>query len=377
MIFFEEFLRKRVFETFDLLICMALSRVHFRVRGETLPTGAFAGGPSTTARSRMPLSHWSGRLQRSMPNSGRNNWTQPSRWSQRPASAGLEQLQRQTFRRLRVAGRWQLGHHFRAPLRIFGQDARGIARSLAEVVEPPPSGYAARPMEKVPTTPDPLDPVRLRVALRRARRVRSGDALALGAMMAAQCVNSLHGANPSFTVTWGAAAWGASLATLLTVAVTMMAPANRIDDAFAAGPQSAFVAHCRATLTGVVESPEFVMMPLWFIGCALLPFLVGLNLDASKNSPPDYWKAAADVTFYGTLCVRPVWNRFVGTRDLRAVLATLPAPPRPEPPGPALEAELRELLASGNRIEAIKRCRESTGAGLAEAVAAVKALERE
>ena len=39
------------------------------------------------------------------------------------------------------------------------------------------------------------------------------------------------------------------------------------------------------------------------------------------------------------------------------------------------EDEIRELLASGNKIAAVKRYREETGVGLAEAKAAVEALE--
>ena len=41
----------------------------------------------------------------------------------------------------------------------------------------------------------------------------------------------------------------------------------------------------------------------------------------------------------------------------------------------AFEAMIRELLASGNKIAAIKRYREETGVGLAEAKAAVESLE--
>ncbi len=40
-----------------------------------------------------------------------------------------------------------------------------------------------------------------------------------------------------------------------------------------------------------------------------------------------------------------------------------------------LEDEIRELLASGNKIAAIKRFRQETGLGLAEAKAAVEAFE--
>ena len=43
---------------------------------------------------------------------------------------------------------------------------------------------------------------------------------------------------------------------------------------------------------------------------------------------------------------------------------------------PDFEAELWTLLAEGRKIDAIKRYREQTGAGLAEAKQAVEALER-
>lgn len=41
----------------------------------------------------------------------------------------------------------------------------------------------------------------------------------------------------------------------------------------------------------------------------------------------------------------------------------------------AFEDEIRELLASGNKIAAVKRYREQTGFGLAESKAAVESLE--
>ena len=41
----------------------------------------------------------------------------------------------------------------------------------------------------------------------------------------------------------------------------------------------------------------------------------------------------------------------------------------------AFENEIRELLASGDKIAAVKRYREETGVGLAEAKAAVESLE--
>ncbi|MBI1904224.1 MAG: hypothetical protein HYS13_24275, partial [Planctomycetia bacterium] len=45
------------------------------------------------------------------------------------------------------------------------------------------------------------------------------------------------------------------------------------------------------------------------------------------------------------------------------------------PVGPEFEGELRSLLAGGQKIEAIRRYRERTGVGLAEAKDAVEALE--
>lgn len=46
------------------------------------------------------------------------------------------------------------------------------------------------------------------------------------------------------------------------------------------------------------------------------------------------------------------------------------------PPRDALDAEVRDLLFSGRKIEAIKHYREATGVGLKEAKDAVEALER-
>lgn len=43
---------------------------------------------------------------------------------------------------------------------------------------------------------------------------------------------------------------------------------------------------------------------------------------------------------------------------------------------PDLDAEIRALLAEGRKIDAVKRLREETGIGLAEAKDAVEALER-
>jgi hypothetical protein len=61
--------------------------------------------------------------------------------------------------------------------------------------------------------------------------------------------------------------------------------------------------------------------------------------------------------------------------------ATLPREPGPAPgpaggPADALERELRELLASGGKIAAIRRHREATGADLRTAKDAVEAIAR-
>lgn len=52
------------------------------------------------------------------------------------------------------------------------------------------------------------------------------------------------------------------------------------------------------------------------------------------------------------------------------------SPPSRARPSDSLHADLLELLRAGQKIEAIKRYRELTGLGLAEAKAAVEALER-
>lgn len=55
--------------------------------------------------------------------------------------------------------------------------------------------------------------------------------------------------------------------------------------------------------------------------------------------------------------------------------ATLPRPQVPDTATPELEKQIQDLLAHGKKIEAIKRLREETGAGLKEAKDAVEAME--
>jgi ribosomal protein L7/L12 len=50
--------------------------------------------------------------------------------------------------------------------------------------------------------------------------------------------------------------------------------------------------------------------------------------------------------------------------------------PAAAPTAPDADPQVRALLQSGNKIEAIKRYRELTGVGLAEAKDAVEAIER-
>lgn len=76
----------------------------------------------------------------------------------------------------------------------------------------------------------------------------------------------------------------------------------------------------------------------------------------------------------GWLLLRPR-----GDRDLMAPPSARSVPPtRPAPPVPAepLEAELRGMLAGGNKLLAIKRAREALHLGLAEAKDLVEAIER-
>ena len=56
---------------------------------------------------------------------------------------------------------------------------------------------------------------------------------------------------------------------------------------------------------------------------------------------------------------------------------TTPPPPPPVAPSDIDEAEIIVLLRLGRKIEAIKRLREQTGMGLAEAKDAVETIERE
>ena len=72
-----------------------------------------------------------------------------------------------------------------------------------------------------------------------------------------------------------------------------------------------------------------------------------------------------------------------GRDDLAAPRAMAPAPrftlpPRPGPEGlpPELVTELRQMVAAGQKIQAIKRLRELTACGLAEAKDRVERLWR-
>ena len=87
------------------------------------------------------------------------------------------------------------------------------------------------------------------------------------------------------------------------------------------------------------------------------------------------------------LLILRLWLAFGrrGDRDLLAPPPSLRTAPRPAPsvapaePAPEpvdLETQLRALLATGRKIEAIKRAREATGLGLAEAKDWVEAIER-
>ena len=68
-----------------------------------------------------------------------------------------------------------------------------------------------------------------------------------------------------------------------------------------------------------------------------------------------------------------VVGRALGRRESDAPRS----PPLPRPPLPAdVDSRVRSLLATGEKIAAIKLYRESTGVGLKEAKDAVDAMER-
>ena len=62
----------------------------------------------------------------------------------------------------------------------------------------------------------------------------------------------------------------------------------------------------------------------------------------------------------------------------RALAPPIALPPRPGPEGipPEMVAELRQMAAAGQKIQAIKRLRELTACGLAEAKERVERLQR-
>src|SRR6185503_7701519 len=215
-----------------------------------------------------------------------------------------------------------------------------------------------------------IDVPRLRAALCKARQTTGGDLLLFVVWLALETTNSwLRGSHVL------ASAFGAFGALMLVMAVAATVVGNRTDDAKAAGPTDVFVAHCRSVLTPLAGTPGAMKSPVFFAvwGLAGTVFLVVDVFDVVGETPPQYLRAAAHVMFAVALFLRPLWNWRRRAPEFARELATLPPPP---PPSADLVGRTRELLAAGQKIQAIKQWREATGASLLDAKRAVENLER-
>jgi hypothetical protein len=220
----------------------------------------------------------------------------------------------------------------------------------------------------------PIDVPRLRAALCRARQINGGNLLLFVVWLGLETAS--HGRDGSRV--W-AVFFGVFAVLMLVLAVKSTLSGNKTDDARAAGPTNEFVAHCRSVLTPVAGAPGGLKFPvfltLWGLGGALL--LVAAVSDVVGEKPPQYLHAATHAMFAVALFLRPMWNRFLRAPAMARELATLP--PAAATTTMFLDAELvakvRGLLETQSKIQAIKLVREATGVGLAEAKAAVEALE--
>lgn len=98
-----------------------------------------------------------------------------------------------------------------------------------------------------------------------------------------------------------------------------------------------------------------------------------------QRSKDDIILLAIGVLFLGYFAIFSVvissYNFWRGLKEKRATADDASPSPRKRTAGALVDSQVRDLLARGNKIEAIKIVRQATGMGLAEAKSYVEALE--
>jgi hypothetical protein len=218
-----------------------------------------------------------------------------------------------------------------------------------------------------PAAPAPtIDVKHYREVLCRVRQMHGGDLMLVTVLAAAQAADGWAHQSPVF-----AGFWVVLGVVGLVAAVWLTISNNRADDAMAAGPPGRFVSHCRGVLTAALgPGPDGVMTILWAaVGVASVALVV---IDLVGEDGHRLLDAAAHATFAITFGARPLWNRWRRRPVFARELAALPPPP---PPPTELAARIRDLLAEGKKIQAIKHWRDVTGDGLRDAKQAVERIE--
>jgi hypothetical protein len=219
-----------------------------------------------------------------------------------------------------------------------------------------------------------LDTARAGEILASARRRQAVDALLLAVWFGFNGARGWFDGRTVAGVSWlRGAAWSVGCIGVVAVVVVMAVSQPRTDREKLAGPRDALLRHYRAVLRQVTPNYPRWIVPLWIVGGL---YLLGLAASEFVGEVAMPLSGLTVVAFATAICIRPLWNHFVGSRRFRAELATLPPPPGGKSVPPHVVAQARELLAAGSKIAAIKHLREAAGLGLAEAKAAVEALDK-
>jgi hypothetical protein len=215
-----------------------------------------------------------------------------------------------------------------------------------------------------------IDAKHLRDVLCGVRRMQGGGEMLFAVWFGLEAARAYLDGTRTTLYAWGLGAVGG-----VVYAVATTIAANRLDDAMAAGPPEELLVHARSTLDAVAGPDVFVRNRV----VVALRVLVAAGLVSFAawrvfgEEPPDRLAGAAHLAFAGAIALRPLWNLW---RRIPAFARELEALPPIPPPSADLVARTVQLLASGKKIEAIRRWRAATGQPLPEAKAAVEGLQR-